>query len=54
VESVLSFLRHGGKEAVITSFEHMADAVKGSKGTHIVPDPVPLAAYEEVEVLTCR
>lgn len=54
VESVLNFLRHGGKEAVITSFEHLADAVKGSAGTHIVPDRIPLAAYEEVEVLTCR
>lgn len=54
VESVLSFLRHGGKEAVITSFEHLADAVKGSAGTHIIRDPIPLATYEEVEVLTCR
>ncbi len=54
VESVLSFLRHGGKEAVITSFEHLADAVKGTAGTHIVPDPVTIGAYEEVEVFTCR
>ncbi len=44
VESVLSFLRHGGKEAVITSFEHLAEAVKGSAGTHILPDPIPLAS----------
>ena len=54
VESVLNFLRHGGKEAVITSFEHLAEAVRGSAGTHIIPDPVPLVTYEEVEVLTCR
>jgi carbamate kinase len=54
VESVLSFLRRGGKEAVITSFEHLADAVKGSAGTHIIPDPIPLATFQEVEVLTCR
>lgn len=54
VESVLKFLRSGGKEAVITSFEHLADAVKGTAGTHIVPDPVPRVTYEEVEVLTCR
>jgi carbamate kinase len=54
VESVLSFLRHGGKEAVITSFEHLADAVKGSAGTHILPNSTPLATYEDVEVLTCR
>ena len=39
VESVLSFLRSGGKEAVITSFEHLCDAVTGRAGTHIVPDP---------------
>ncbi|MFZ0706923.1 MAG: carbamate kinase [Candidatus Korobacteraceae bacterium] len=54
VESVLSFLRRGGKEAVITSFEYLADAVKGSAGTHIVPDPIPASLYEDVEVLTCR
>ncbi len=54
VESVLSFLRNGGKEAVITSFEHLADAVAGRAGTHIMPDPVPYAAYEDVEVFTCR
>ena len=54
IESVLNFLRRGGKEAVITSFEHLAEAVKGSAGTHILPYGVPLASYEEVEVLTCR
>jgi carbamate kinase len=54
VESVLSFLRNGGKQAVITSFEHLAEAVKGTAGTHIVPDPISLASYEEAEVLTCR
>ena len=37
VESVLRFLRSGGKEAVITSFEHLCDAVRGSAGTHIIP-----------------
>jgi carbamate kinase len=54
VESVLSFLRHGGKQAVITSFEHLADAVRGKAGTQIVPDHVSTSAYEEVEVFTCR
>ena len=38
VESVLRFLSCGGKEAVITSFEHLCDAVSGSAGTHIVSD----------------
>ncbi|HVP55319.1 MAG TPA: carbamate kinase [Candidatus Eisenbacteria bacterium] len=36
VESVLRFLESGGREAVITSFEHLCDAVKGKAGTHIV------------------
>ncbi|HEU5401341.1 MAG TPA: hypothetical protein VFU86_08295, partial [Terriglobales bacterium] len=35
VESVLRFLRSGGKRAVITSFTHMLEAVAGSAGTHI-------------------
>ncbi len=38
VESVLRFLQSGGREAVITSFEHLCDAVHGSAGTHIVRD----------------
>ncbi len=38
VESVLRFLKNGGKEAVITSFEHLCEAVAGTAGTHIVPD----------------
>ena len=36
VESVLRFLRSGGKEAVITSFEKLCEAVAGSVGPHIV------------------
>jgi carbamate kinase len=36
VESVLRFLESGGKEAVITSFEHLCEAVTGTTGTHIV------------------
>jgi carbamate kinase len=38
VESVLRFLRSGGKEAVITSYEHLCEAVQGLAGTHIVLD----------------
>src|SRR5271157_2139223 len=41
VESVLRFLRCGGKEAVITSHEHLCEAVTGWAGTHIVPDAGP-------------
>ena len=40
VESVLRFLESGGREAVITSFEHLCEAVMGSAGTHIVSDRV--------------
>jgi carbamate kinase len=38
VESVLRFLRSGGKEAVITTYEHLCDALAGHAGTHIIPD----------------
>jgi carbamate kinase len=54
VESVLKFLRLGGEEAVITSLERLTAGVMAGDGTHIVPDPLPMRAYDEVEVLTCR
>jgi carbamate kinase len=54
IESVLAFLRHGGKEAVITTFDWLSAAVQGHAGTRIVPDPPPAESYEEVEVFTCR
>ncbi len=38
VESALRFLRHGGREVVITTYELMCAAVAGKAGTHIVPD----------------
>lgn len=38
VESALHFLQAGGKEVVITSYEHLRDAVAGRAGTHILPD----------------
>jgi carbamate kinase len=38
VESVLNFLSHGGKQAIITSYEHLADAIDGVAGTRILPD----------------
>ena len=38
VESVLRFLGSGGKEAVITSFEKLPEALAGTAGTHIIPD----------------
>jgi len=39
VESALRFLKAGGKEVVITSYEYLAEAVAGSMGTHITPEP---------------
>jgi carbamate kinase len=37
IESALRFLEHGGREVIITSFEQLADAVRGCAGTHMVP-----------------
>ncbi len=37
IESALHFLKAGGKEVVITSYEHLCEAVAGRAGTHIVP-----------------
>jgi carbamate kinase len=55
VQSVLRFLKNGGHEAVITTFTHMVDAVKGNAGTHILPDvPVGLgkgSKHQEAPVL---
>ena len=36
VESALRFLRDGGKEVIITSYEHLVDALDNRDGTHIV------------------
>ena len=36
VESALRFLRAGGREVIITSYERLFDAVRGQAGTHIV------------------
>jgi carbamate kinase len=38
IESALRFLRAGGREVIITSYEHLCDAVEGSGGTHVVAD----------------
>jgi carbamate kinase len=57
VESVLRFLRSGGKEAIITSHEHLSEAVSGWGGTHIVLDNAPdktSSLQEEVEAPVIR
>jgi carbamate kinase len=39
VEAAVQFVRCGGQESIITSLDHLAEAVMGDAGTHIVPDP---------------
>ncbi len=46
VESVLRFLENGGKQAVITSYEHLCEAIDGNAGTSIYPD---VAALERAQ-----
>jgi carbamate kinase len=51
IESALRFLRSGGKEVLITSYDHLCEALAGSAGTHIVPDqasdkPVNIRRHE--------
>lgn len=36
VESAVRFIKNGGKEAIITSYEYLIDALEGKAGTHIV------------------
>jgi carbamate kinase len=36
--AVVIFLERGGREAVITNYDHLFDAVHGTAGTHILPD----------------
>ncbi|MFZ0954325.1 MAG: carbamate kinase [Candidatus Sulfotelmatobacter sp.] len=38
IESVLRFLRRGGKQAIITSCENLCASVVGCAGTHMFPD----------------
>jgi carbamate kinase len=36
IESALRFIRNGGHEVIITSYDRLLDAVRGEAGTHIV------------------
>ena len=38
VESILRFLRGGGREAIVTCYEQLHAAVTSRAGTHILPD----------------
>ena len=48
IESALRFLKAGGREVVITSYEHLCEAVAGTAGTHIVPTPFSNENHELV------
>ncbi len=56
IESIIQFLRSGGKEAVITSVEHLCEAVTAQAGTHIFSDrqPASQAVKPELEVPVLR
>jgi len=48
VESALRFLKAGGKQVIITSYEHLSAAFAGRAGTHILPAG---AAPEQLEAV---
>lgn len=50
IESVLRFVRSGGKEAIITSCENLCKAVAGSAGTHVLADHDHAAAEHHTEL----
>jgi carbamate kinase len=50
IESVLRFLRNGGKEAIITSCENLGRALAGSAGTHMFPDRDPAKNQRDLDL----
>jgi carbamate kinase len=55
VESALRFLRAGGREVIISSYEHLCDAVAGKAGTRILPAGAkPTVGAVEHEKVTGR
>jgi len=55
VESVLRFLKMGGREAIITSGENLAAAVTGKLGTHVLSDDdIALKLRAELELVGGR
>ena len=46
VESMLRFLRRGGREAIITSDMNLCRAVAGKAGTHVLPELAPSESEE--------
>jgi carbamate kinase len=50
VQSALRFLEHGGKEVVITSYEHLCEAVAGRAGTRICPARGLMASRDDLAI----
>jgi len=50
IESALRFLKDGGQQVVITSYEHLTEAVAGRMGTRIVPDVAVVGSSTEQEL----
>lgn len=50
VESALQFLKAGGREVVITSYDLLRQAIAGRGGTHIVPDEVGVTSRSQVRL----
>ena len=52
IESVLRFLKGGGHEAIITSYEHLHAAVTRNAGTHIVRDDSTVVSQARLHEVT--
>jgi carbamate kinase len=52
IESVLRFLKSGGKQAVITTNEHLCAAIDGAAGTSIYPDAAARDCVEAAHAAT--
>ena len=50
IESALRFLKAGGKQVVITSYEHLTEAVAGRMGTRIILDDAVVGKSTEQEL----
>jgi carbamate kinase len=50
VEAALRFLKSGGEEVVITSYEHLPEAIAGRMGTHIIRDTTEVSKPLEQEI----
>ena len=48
IESAIRFIREGGKQVIITSYELLSLAVQGKAGTHIIPSDSSSAKIMEM------